>query len=79
MHSGSQDGPPPPEEVCRHLSADRLTDGPVIVLLVVRVVPASRLLFLLLLLEPEAAERRLRSCRALGSFLLRCVTRPPGC
>ena len=79
MHSGSQDGPPPPEEVCRHLSADHLTDGPVIVLLVVRVVPTSRLLFLLLLLEPEAAERRLGSCRALGSLLLRCITRPPGC
>ena len=72
MHSGSQDGPPPPEEVCRHLSPD-LTNGPVIVLLVVRVVPTSCLLFLLLLLEPEAAERRLGSCRALGSLLLRGV------
>ena len=79
MHSGSQDGPPPPEEVCRHLSADHLTDGPVIVLLVVRVVPTSRLLFLLLLLEPEAAERRLRPRRALRSLLLRGVARPAGC
>ena len=50
-----------------------LTDGPVIVLLVVGVVPTSCLLFLLLLLEPEAAERRLGSCRALGSLLLRGI------
>ena len=51
-----------------------LTDGPVIVLFVVGVVPTSYLLFLLLLLEPEAAERRLGSCRALGSLLLRGIT-----
>ena len=36
-----------------------LTDSSIVVLLVVRVVTAPRLLFLLLLLEPKAAEGRL--------------------
>ena len=50
-----------------------LTDSSIVVLLVVRVVTAPRLLFLLLLLEPKAAEGRLRPRRALRSLLLRRV------